>query len=134
MNKAVSLTKKHKYRYRDSSCGVTRISVQMAKKHIHKIGNVLSVKGYRFRSIRQYKHDGETSHIKSTREAVLVKGDNGTARFEGFCWGYGGEGPRGLTSLLVLLGMGQAKADYFSRYNKRRDDYQLGIDWELKFR
>jgi hypothetical protein len=39
------------------------------------------------------------------RSAIAVIGDNGRIRLEGLCWGYSGEGPRGLQILFDLLGI-----------------------------
>ena len=91
-------TKRRQYRYRDNSCGVTRISLERMRLHLHKIGKPLLVRAYRFYTFR--KKWGWIHH-----EAVMVKGTRGSVRFEGFCWDYRGEGPRGLRNLLLMLGV-----------------------------
>lgn len=82
--------RKREYRYRDHAGGVTRPSRE-ALQHLPKIGNPTLVRGYCYKS------------AYNNRLAVLVRGDKGSARFEGFCWGYSGEGPSGLRQLFTLL-------------------------------
>lgn len=84
---------KYKYRYRYDN-GETRIALKGMETALPKIGTPLLVKGYRYRGRWNRLHD-----------AVMVTGTEGTARFSGFSWNYGGEGPRGLVELLVRLGM-----------------------------
>lgn len=78
------------YRYRGNR-GVTRKSLTEMVKHLHKIGTPLLVRGYWYNG--RYGKNA----------AVMVRGTLGTARFGGFSWGYGGEGPRGLEQLLQRL-------------------------------
>ena len=78
-------------RYR-GSLGVTRKSLDQLK-HLPKLGKIKYVRGYFYQS--KY----------GPRAAVLVRGANGSCRFGGFSWGYGGEGPRGLQQLLIKLGV-----------------------------
>jgi hypothetical protein len=119
-------TTRRKYRYRDNSCGVTRISLERMKRHLQKIGVPKIVRGYRFVSTR--RHD---SMVHTTdREAVLVIGTKGSARFEGLCWGYGGEGPRGLRDLLVECGLPNEQAEKVAFESHRSDD--CGTDWEIR--
>lgn len=113
------------YRYRDHSGGVTRISTERVVRNLHKVGQVYLVRGYR------YKTRGAKYVID--QEAVLVKGDRGTARFEGFLWGYGGEGPRGLKALLICLGVSKPDAARIA-HNAPRNYPVLGTDWELRFK
>ena len=114
--------RRYEYRYRDNSCGVTRVSLEGMRKHLRKIGQPQVVRAYRFRSAREY--------TEVTREAVLVKGTRGTARFEGFCWGYGGEGPRGLRNLLLMLGVPIGVAERVAFEKQRKDE--CGTDWEYE--
>lgn len=79
-------------RYRDQA-GSTRISTIASKKHVARLGKLEYVRGYVYRGTY-----GMTF-------ATIVKGENGTARFRGFSWGYGGEGPHGLLYLLQRLGV-----------------------------
>ena len=108
------------YRYRDQS-GSTRRSLQMAERHLPKIGKVLSIKGYRYKG----RYD-------ATHESVMVKGENGSCRFDGFCWGYGGTGPHGLFDLLTRLGIIErdAKAIAFECFRGE----EIGVDWSVEFR
>ena len=83
-----------KYRYRESwGGGVTNLSLKAFNKHVSKIGEVSSVKGYIY--FGQHK----TNHI-----GVLLTGTKGTLRLGGLSWGYGGEGVRGLRVILTNLG------------------------------
>ena len=84
-------------RYRDKSHGVTQISVK-ALKHIERLGKILYVRGY------SYRH-------QFLETAVLVRGENGTARFTGFAWGYGGSGPHGLKQLLQKINVERSLVD-----------------------
>jgi hypothetical protein len=112
------------YRYRCEG-HTTRV----ARNNFHrvsKLGVIQRVKGYRFTSVR--KENG----FPISREYVLVVGENGSCRFSGLCWGYGGEGPSGLCELLKLLGTGD-KLSEFVAYHAHRGQVD-GTDWELKFR
>jgi len=113
------------YRYRDNSGGVTQISIKYAEKHILKLGKLLRIKGYRFQSTRL---DGPKP-LTLTHEAVLVVGEKGSARFEGFLWGYFGEGPHGLRELLRQCGVEDWLAHRITYGTPRGKD--LGTDWEL---
>jgi hypothetical protein len=113
-----------KYRYRDHTGGITRSSLERATRNLHKIGQPYLVRGYRYRTT------GARYNI--VREAVLVKGDRGTARFEGLLWGYGGEGPRGLKALLIRLGISKSDAARIALDTPRLDE--VGIDWELEIK
>lgn len=44
--------------------------------------------------------------------SVMVHGTEGTVRFDGFSWGYGGEGPRGLQELFNKLNIPQYQRDF----------------------
>jgi hypothetical protein len=50
-------------------------------------------------------------------------------RFEGFCWGYSGEGPRGLEKLLLACGFSYINAKWAAYDTKRK--IADGIQWEL---
>jgi hypothetical protein len=88
-------------------------------KALLKIGNIRRVRGYRYRG--KY----------GINEAVLVYGDKGTARFEGFLWGYGGEGPRGLVQLLTTIGVNRGYAHHVAFRTNRNS--AIGTDWVLDF-
>ena len=81
--------------------GYTRISLR-SMKHLPKVGRVRTVKGYTYYSTRRAGFD---SPFTSNHTAVAVLGDKGSIRMEGLCWGYSGEGPRGLQKLFDLLGI-----------------------------
>ena len=122
-----------KYRYRQSrnECGVTSKALARMRLHLRKIGCPLLVRAYRFQSARRHDYQGEAERvIMQSREAVMVKGTRGSARFEGFCWGYGGEGPRGLRNLLLMLGVPIGAAEKLAFGSTRKYDH--GTDWEYK--
>jgi hypothetical protein len=112
--------RKYEYRYRDHSGGITRPSLRRVRDNLHKIGQPTLVRGYCY--VGRYGKD----------EAVLVRGERGTARFEGFLWGYFGEGPRGLMQLLIRLGVKKPDADTIAHDVPRR--YVPGTDWELEIK
>lgn len=102
--------------------GITQKSIK-AMKHLHKVGEVQSIKGYLYRGHNQNQHIG-----------VLVKGDKGTIRFGGFAWGYSGEGPRGLRHLFDVIGVSKEICPYDSRVfghspNFRKED--IGDYWKI---
>jgi len=84
------------YRYRDTNCS-TKGSLR-AMKHLLKLGTITAIRGYIY--FGRYN----TLHV-----GVMVHGENGTCRFGGFSWGYGGEGPRGLNELFARLNVPQAE-------------------------
>jgi hypothetical protein len=114
-------------RYRESSAGVTEKSKKAAKKNLAKIGGVREIRGYRFTATRKI---GDSTYT-TQHECVLVRGNNGTARFQGFLWGYGGEGPRGLVDLLQACGLNYWAAREIAYHTPRRD--KDGIDWSVRF-
>ncbi len=101
--------------------------------HLYKIGRPIYVIGYQYSATYSSKRRGfqpdNPLHIKGI-ESVLVRGSNGTARFDGFCWGYGGEGPRGLRELLKYLGLNDRRAEEISWCPRSNSD---GTDWHLSF-
>lgn len=110
------------YRYRNE-----QHTTRHARQNFHRVsrlGRILRVKGYRFTSARK-----NTGGIPVQREYVLVVGENGSCRFSGLCWGYSGEGPRGLADLITHLG---APGVAYGVSRSFRGD-QDGTDWELKF-
>jgi len=104
------------YRYRCEK-GTTRQARPMFAK-CAKLGNILSIEG------RRYRSNG------ITQERVYVIGTHGTARFSGLCWGYGGEGPRGLRDLLRCLGLNSILAEQVAFKAPRHET--LGTDWSIK--
>ncbi len=105
-----------RYRYQN---GGTDRSLTMVHKNLSKVGRVFSIRGYRY-----------FGRYLTTHEAVMIKGEKGSARFGGFCWSYFGEGPRGLTKLLQLCGVPVDTANSIA-FNSVRNDV-VGTDWELK--
>ncbi len=87
-------------------------------KHLARIGKIQYIKGYRY----QGKY-GST-------EAVMVKGENGTLRFQGFLWSYHGQGPRGLIYLLQKCGVDQDFAERIA-FDTPRNYPNVGEDWRL---
>ena len=109
-------------RYR-CNAGTTRQAIT-ALKNVSKLGRISTVKAKRYRSTLK-------EGVSITNEVIVVRGERGTARFKGFCWGYGGEGPRGLIRLLQLLGLPNHEAETIA-YNAPRND-AVGIDWGIQF-
>jgi len=102
------------YRYRNDRS--THANVSKFDFVLPKLGKIKYVKGYRY--FGKY----HTSH-----EAVLVVGENGKARFGGLLWGYGGEGPNGLATLLHKLNVPEAFK--FATTTPRLN--VLGEDWRI---
>jgi hypothetical protein len=116
--------RKYEYRYRDHSGGITRPSLRRVADNLHKIGQPTLVRGYCY--VGRFKWGN------AKEEAVLVRGERGTARFEGFLWGYHGEGPRGLVQLLIRLGVKKPDALRIAHDTPRC--YVPGTDWELEIK
>ena len=112
------------YRYRNEYHTTRGASKNFFR--INRLGRILRVKGYRFTSSRRYDQG-----YSVRREYVLVVGEKGTARFSGLCWGFSGEGPRGLTDLLINVGAPGWIAENLPRWIHRGNED--GTDWELKF-
>lgn len=106
-------------RYRERSSGVTRRSLRAAANNLYKVGMIKEIKGYRY------------SHAGIQYEKVMVKGTRGTARFGGLCWGYCGEGSRGLSYLLQASGFRPAYADHIAFNSERK--LTDGVDWKIVF-
>lgn len=104
------------YRYR-GTLGVTRKSLDEAAKHIGKLGRLRYVRGYFYRS----KH--------GPRAGVIVRGENGSARFGGFSWGYSGEGPRGLGAFLESIGVA---GESLRRAVSHEWDERIGEHWRIE--
>lgn len=84
-------------RYRDHA-GSTERSLTRAEKHLPRLGKLSYVRGYFYQG--RYGLDA----------GVIVRGENGTARFDGLSWGYNGTGPNGLVKLLTKLGVDEVQA------------------------
>jgi len=115
------------YRYRDTG-GSTATSLQRIK-HIQKLGKIKSIRGYRYSTVLSKDFDNPTPI--SGLERVIITGENGSARFNGFCWSYQGEGPRGLVKLLQHCGVPQNVAEKVA-FNAPRNSKD-GTDWALDF-
>jgi hypothetical protein len=116
------------YRYRSSQ----RATHDTEKKlgAIAKLGKVLSVKGYRFKSTRSYLgSEGDKRTLTTTYECVLVRGVNGSARFYS-TWGYSGSGPHLTKKILMACGLNAEDAWKVASTSPRKDD--PGTDWEIK--
>lgn len=107
-------------RYR-CNAGTTAKAIK-ALKNIKKLGLIHRVVGKRYTTTLKEGYS-------SVREVVYLYGENGTARFLGFCWGYSGEGPRGLYRLLQLIGLSSEDSEKIAFHTKRLDTF--GIDWEI---
>lgn len=110
-------------RYRDHSHGITNNSLRKAHNNLHKLGTVTEIRGYRFTSTGKAGYPIQ-------HEAVLLKGPHGSMRFEGFLWGYTGEGPRGLVQLLKACGFTQSAALTIAYYTERKNED--GVDFVIK--
>lgn len=107
------------YKYRDYN-GSSRHTRKVMERILAKVGEVVSVRGYRY--IGRYF---------ALHEAVLVRGTKGTARFNGVNWGYHGEGPRTLIQLLRLVGMSESMSQHIAFNSCRKDE--VGTDWKAEF-
>ncbi len=108
------------YRYRESwGGGSTSRSLKTFEKHKSKIGNLVSIKGYVYFGKHGVNHS-----------AVMLTGTFGTMRLGGFSWGYNGEGPRGLRTLLENL---KIREDEIQRVLKFEHSWtKTGVVWEIK--
>lgn len=93
--------------------------------NVNRLGRITKIIGKRYRATRGKVGEKWTN----TFERVVVYGVNGTARFDGCCWGYGGEGPRALVELLILCGVDKDSAEKVAFESTRKDE--CGIDWTI---
>lgn len=105
--------------------GTTNAAVKAIPK-INKLGEIHSVQGERFVSLK--KIAGEFIPIQ--HEVVMIRGENGTARFKGFCWGYGGTGPNGLAQLLETIGLSKLESQHLAFKAPR--NCTDGVDWSIR--
>jgi hypothetical protein len=108
------------YRYRWNG-GTTAGARKRFDRILANLGPVKEIRGYRF-----------LGRFKTQHEAIMVKGENGTARFSGLLWGYGGEAPKATVELLRKLGIHQEVAEHYI-FNTERSYPHLGNDWILTF-
>lgn len=106
--------KKHAYRFREKTSGVTSVSLS-ALKHLPKIGKPLYLKAY----VHLNKYGGKSFKI-------LVRGVNGSVRFGGFSFGYKGEGPHGFVQLLKTLGFNEDVAKHIAFETNWNKSEKLG--------
>lgn len=107
-------------RYRDEG-HTTHRSLSAATKHTARLGTLTYVRGYVYRG--RY----------GLKAGVIVRGENGTARFTGFSWGYGGTGPNGLNNLLRQLGVTEATART-TAFDTPWDTNSAGEKWRIDLR
>lgn len=93
-------------------------------KHVARLGRITSIRGYRYNAT--VKSEGNPLRLTGC-ERVMVYGENGSARFAGVCWGYGGESPHALRDLLMACGFHQEQADTYA-FGLHRSD-KPGTDW-----
>ena len=74
--------------YRQERCGITFESKRFVEKYLEKVGKVESVV------------TGLDTDVPSLN-VTIINGERGKIIVDGFNWGYGGEGPRGLFWLLT---------------------------------
>jgi hypothetical protein len=108
------------YRYRWNG-GTTAGARKRFDKILAKLGPVRSVTGYRF-----------VGRFKTQHEAVMIRGENGTARFSGLLWGYGGDAPKATVELLVKLGIHLERAEHIV-FNTERSYPHEGPDFHVVF-
>lgn len=111
--------------------GSTYKALAYAEERLHRLGRVHEVKAYRLTTTQtdRWQESGKraSSSVRTDREYILIKGEYGTMRLTGLCWGYSGEGPRGLHRLLMLCGMDDAAAQRWAFKTERLDDD--GLAW-----
>ena len=112
------MARKRKYEYRYRYASSTERGIKKFSEHVHKVGKLVEIRGYR------YFHNG------IEHEAVMVKGVNGHLRLNCFCWGYYGEGPRGIAHILMLMGIPKELAQNVANNTKRTGI--KGTDWSIK--
>jgi hypothetical protein len=112
------MERKNEYRYRNDRS--TKANTTKFAKILPKLGRIRYVKGIAWKNI-----------YGVTQEAVIVRGENGYARFGGLLWGYYGEGPRGLADLLEHLGFNKQDALSFAYNTVRDDNPPMGEQWLL---
>lgn len=83
----------------DDRDGVTQVSLDNVETFLKLIRPP-----YRMFLIYQQEEDSEQSMGSWEFLTYVIDRDGRAVRFSGFSWGYGGEGPRGLVSLIEKLG------------------------------
>jgi hypothetical protein len=111
--------KTKRYVYKQRNHGSTRYSLQAFERHGSKIGKPIIVRGYL---------DGKPGQ-EWTRVSII--GNLGRMVLTGLCWGYGGEGPRGLKHILTQLGVPETEMVKIVFENK--DKQGKGEKWRYTF-
>lgn len=106
--------------------GSSRLMLESLPKHIKKLNGIVKIQGVRFRSLRGKNTD--TPYINSF-ETIRIYGKDCKISSDGVCWGYNGEGPRALESILKICGVSEGNARLIA-FNSHRND-SIGIDWEI---
>ena len=108
------------YRYRNDRS--TRSNINAMDRTLNNLGSILYVSG----RVHRNKYG-------VICESVIVRGQNGYARFGGMLWGYMGEGPRGLATLLEKLGMNRQESLDFAFNTVRDDNPPMGEQWRIEW-
>lgn len=103
-------TRKINYRYNG---GTTRQAIVKARQNLWRIGKIAKVTGYSVMGSEYVRFDGEY----------------GSVRISGFCWGYNGEGPRGLREIFQLFGINVDPSSLYRGNNMTRKDWVLTQQW-----
>lgn len=117
--------------------GTTSKREKLAKRTIDKLGKITTIEGYRFKSTRSSEHNepGYLFPIRSTwtntHEKVCIRGENGTARMDAVCWGYGGSGPHCLKYILDKCGVSGYASELVAFQAPRNNC--TGVDWRITF-
>ena len=94
------------YRYRKRD-GRSSTVLKAFNRCRHKLGTITRIVAHRFAATR-----GTGEGVFTTEfEVITIYGTNGTARFDGVCWGYGGEGPHAVKKLLQAAGVSNDAAE-----------------------
>jgi hypothetical protein len=122
----------YRYRYEGSRSHEVETGLRLGK--IDKVGKIRLIRGYRYIGTRSYVSNGERHTYTTDFERVMVLGSQGTARFSGCCWGYGGSGPHALRALLMKCGISKEMAeDVAFRAPRNANNHAPGlqVDWEI---
>jgi hypothetical protein len=112
----------YRYRYQRS---LSRYVLDRFIKHRGQLGDIKRVVAKRYGAWRQ----GTEGQYYTSYEVLMVYGTQGTARFTGCCWGYGGSGPHATLDLLLAIGIAKEVAEQYAFHTPRKQN--IGIDWEI---
>lgn len=121
--------RKRKYRYR--RVGINTVTaIKVAERNLARLGKIDMILARRLTTTRSYKdEEGKVRTWTTNHEHLFIYGVNGTARIEGVCWGYGGEGPRGVHTILKQIGVPDTTATEAAFKAERLQTD--GVDWRL---